>query len=52
LAQAAQLVAQVSYAEIYVPVNRIVERRDMRLESVSLDAVVQELGLMAVEPAS
>jgi hypothetical protein len=52
LGEAAQLVAKVAYAEIFVPANSIDERRDMRLESVPLGTVVQELGLMAVEPAS
>jgi hypothetical protein len=52
LGEAAELLARRAYAEIFVPVNRIDERRDMRLESVPLDTVVRELGLMAVEPAS
>ena len=52
LGEAAQLLARGAYAEIFVPVNRIDERRDMRLESVPLDTVLRELGLMAGEPAS
>ncbi len=52
LGEAAQLLARNAYAEIFVPANRIDERRDMRLESVPLDTVLRELGLMAVEPAS
>ena len=52
LGEAAQLLARGAYAEIFVPVNRIDERRDMRFESVPLDTVLRELGLMAGEPAS
>lgn len=52
LGEAAQLLARLAYAEIFVPADRIDERRDMRLESVPLDTVVRELGLIAVETAS
>ena len=52
LGEAARLLARFAYAEIFVPADRIDERRDMRLESVPLNAVVEELGLMAVEPAA
>jgi hypothetical protein len=51
LGEAAQVLAKGAYAEIFVPANGLDERRDMRLESVPLDTVVRELGLMAVEPA-
>ena len=50
LGEAAQLLARGAYSEIFVPANRIDERRDLRLESVRLDTVLRELGLMAVEP--
>jgi hypothetical protein len=48
LAEAAELLAEVSDAEIYVPAHRLGERRELYLEDVSLDTVIRELKLMAV----
>ncbi len=51
LGEAARLLARFAYAQIFVPADRIDERRDLRLEAVPLDSVVRELGLMAVDSA-
>lgn len=48
LAEAAELLAEVSDAEIYVPAHRLGERRELYLDGVSLDTVIRELKLMAV----
>ncbi len=42
------LLADVADAEIFVPADRIDERRELYLDNVSLDTVIRELGLMAV----
>ena len=48
LGDVGKLVAKIANAHIYVPADRIDELRDLYLPEVSLEAVVQELGLMAV----
>ena len=49
LGEVGRLLARVTDARIYVPADRIDERQDLYLEDASLDTVVRELGLMAVE---
>jgi hypothetical protein len=44
-----KLLAGVTKAEIFVPAGRIDERLDLYLDDASLDEMVRELGLMAVE---
>jgi hypothetical protein len=48
LSEVASLIARVADAQIYVPADRLQERRTLRLEDVSLAAAVRELELMAV----
>jgi hypothetical protein len=47
LGEAGKLLAEVAEAKIFVPADRIDERRDLYLQDVSLEAVIGELGLMA-----
>jgi hypothetical protein len=46
--KAGKLLAAIADAEIYVPADRMDERRTLYLQGVSLETVVRELGLMAV----
>ena len=48
LREIGMLLADVADAEIFVPADRIDERRELYLDNVSLDTVIRELGLMAV----
>jgi len=48
LGEAGKLLAEIADAEIYVPADRMDERRTLDLKEVSLETVVRELGLMAV----
>jgi hypothetical protein len=43
-----RLIAGIADAEIFVPAHQLDERRELYLESVSLDTVVRKLGLIAV----
>jgi len=47
-AKAGKLLAEIADAEIYVPADRMDERRTLYLEEVSLETVVRKLGFMAV----
>jgi hypothetical protein len=51
LSEVASLIDRIAAARIYVPADRLEERRTLRLEDVSLAAAVRELELMAVDPA-
>jgi hypothetical protein len=48
LGEAGKLIAEVAEAKIFVPADRIDERRDLYLQDVALEAVIRELGLMHV----
>lgn len=47
LGKAGKVLAEVAEAKIFVPGDRIDERRDLYLEDVPLEEVIRELGLMA-----
>jgi hypothetical protein len=49
LSDVASLIARIADARIYVPADRLEERRTLRLEDVSLATAVRELDLMAVD---
>jgi hypothetical protein len=48
LGEVAGLIAQITDARIYVPADRMEERRTLHLYGVSLEAAVRELELMAI----
>lgn len=48
LGEVAGLIARIADARIYVPADRMEERRTLSLDEVSLEAAVRELGLMAL----
>ena len=48
LGDVSRLLAETIDAEIFVPADRLDERRDMYKDDVSLETLVRELGLMAV----
>lgn len=49
LSDVASLIGRIADARIYVPADRLQERRSLRLHDVSLAAAVRELDLMAVD---
>jgi hypothetical protein len=49
LTEVASVIDRIADARIYVPADRLQERRTLRLEDVSLATAVQELELMAVD---
>ena len=48
LGEVGELLAEIANADIYVPADRIHERRTMKPQKVSLESIVRELDLMAV----